>query len=243
MAYVRVASGYRPGGPNASLAGFNPPASQSDTLVSSELGLKTTFLDGKALLDVAAFNIEWVKFQTNVTVAGDSYLGNAGHAHSRGFELEGSYNPIDGLHFGYEAAYTQAEITSAGSADFLTGYQMPGVPKFSGGVNAQYTWPVFGSWSADLGASLHYTGSELDDAPTTTSLNTKDPAYTRVDLQAGLSQDQYSINLYVHNLTDERVYLQQGVVANAILAPQTPLYMSAFVLQPRTIGISFDAKF
>ncbi len=243
MAYVRVASGYRPGGPNVSVLGANPPPARSDTLISSEAGLKTTFLDGNALLNIAAFNIEWAKFQTNVTLAGQSYLGNAGHAYSRGFELEGYYSPVDGLRIGYEAAYTKAEITSAGPSAFLTGYQLAGVPKFSGGLNAQYVWPVFGDWQGDVGASLHYTGGELNDAPTATSLNTKDPAYTRVDLRAGISNDSYEINLYVHNLFNRTAYLQQGVVANAILAPTVPLYMSGFVLQPRTIGLSFDTKF
>jgi outer membrane receptor protein involved in Fe transport len=243
MGYVRVASGYRPGGPNVSVVGANPPPAMSDTLISTEVGLKSTFLDGKALIDVSAFNIEWAKFQTNVTVAGQSYLGNAGHAYSRGFEAEGSYSPFDGFRIGYEAAYTKAEITSAGPSAFLTGYQLPGVPLFSGGVNAQYIWQVFGDWQGDVGASLHYTGAEINDAPTTTSLNTRDPAYSRVDLRAGIENDRFDINLYVHNLFDHTAYLEQGAVANAILAPTTPLYMSAFVLQPRTIGLSIDTKF
>lgn len=244
MAYVRIASGYRPGGPNVILTGgINPPPAQSDKLISSELGLKTTFLDGKALLNISAFNIEWAKFQTNVTVAGISYLSNAGHAYSRGFELEGSYSPLDGLHFGYQAAYTKAEITSAGAGAFFTGYQLPGVPKLSGGVNAEYDWPAFNGWQGVVGAAVHYTGGEIDDAPTATSLNTKDPAYSRVDIRGGISNDKVEINLYVHNLLNRRVYLQQNVISNALLDPTTPLYMSGYVLQPRTIGLSVDVKY
>jgi len=243
MAYVRVATGYRPGSPNAALPGGPvPPPAQSDTLISYEAGVKSTFLDDKALIDFAAFDIEWNNIQTNVTVAGQSYLGNAGDAYSRGFELQGSYSPIEGLRIGYDGAYTIAQITSVNptGTPFLTGYQLAGVPKFSGSLNAEYTWPLFGTWHGDLSGVWHYTGSELDEAPTATSFNAEDPAYSRVDIQAGLLNDRYQINLFVHNLTDTRVYLQQSVLHSAFGGPA--IGINGFALQPRTIGLSFDVK-
>ncbi|MEI9996731.1 MAG: TonB-dependent receptor [Rhizomicrobium sp.] len=247
MAYVRIASGYRPGSPNAALPGGPvPPPAQSDTLINYEVGLKATFLDGKAVLDIAAFDVEWSNFQTNVTVNSQSYLGNAGSAYSRGVELEGSVIPLDGLRVGFDGAYTDAEIASigAGGTNFLLGYQLAGVPKFSGGLNAEYTWAAFENWQANVGGSIHYTDSELVASPTDTSFNTMDPAYTRIDLRAGLSNDNYQINFYVHNLTDERVYLQQAVLSSAFgLGGGAPIAISSYVLQPRTIGLSFDLKY
>ena len=45
MLYARVASGYRPGGPNPRALDL-PPTTVADTLTNYELGLKTQFLAG-----------------------------------------------------------------------------------------------------------------------------------------------------------------------------------------------------
>ena len=78
MVYVRAASGYRPGGTQA--VAF-APSYDSDSLVNYEIGLKTTFLDGRARVNVAAYHIDWKDIQlTAYTPDFVGYTVNGGYA-------------------------------------------------------------------------------------------------------------------------------------------------------------------
>jgi outer membrane receptor protein involved in Fe transport len=253
MGYARAATGYRPGGPNVALPGV-PPTVGSDTLTNYEAGIKSTFWDGRALLNFTVFDIEWKNIQLDVSniTCGCSYGANGGDAYSRGFELEGSLVPVEGLRIGYNAAYTKAVLTSLVSTavivppPYLLGYQLPGVPKFSGGATIDYEWAAAGDWRASVGAGLRYVGKEYANPPSaqglpTSLLNTQDPAYTTVDLRAGLSNGRYRVNLFVRNLADKRAYISQTPIQNGLTGDVAGIL--AVPVQPRVIGISLDASF
>lgn len=252
MLYARIASGYRPGGPNATLNAKPTPPVGSDKLTSYEVGLKSTFLNGRLLFNAAVFDIEWKNIQQGVyhPDTGSSNLANAGDAFSRGVEIDGYFMPVEGLRIGYDAAYTKAQLTSidTDAPPFFTGVQLPGIPKWQAGLTADYQWPLSDVWRANVGAGFHYISEEwtggLQD-PSTGSLlysgpTTKNPAYSTLDLHMGLSTDRYDINLFVRNVTDKRVYLQSFPVSDPFIGN---FALDTVLLQPRTIGISFDAKF
>lgn len=250
MAYGRIATGYRPGGPNVALPGV-PPVVNSDTLTSYEAGIKSTFWGGRALLNLTAFDIEWKDIQLSVfnLSCGCSYLSNGGGAYSRGFELEGSLVPTDGLRIGYNLAYTKGALTSLapGAPPYYLGYQLPGVPRWAGAVTADYEWPAFNNgWRPSVGGSLRYVGEEwvfAPDSPTGIGYipNTKNPSYVTADLRAGLSNDRYQVNLFVRNLTNKLVYTSQSAVQDPFSGATYAL--DSVPLEPRVIGISVDAKF
>jgi outer membrane receptor protein involved in Fe transport len=246
MVYGKVATGYRPGGPNAALAGAVPSV-DSDTLISYELGLKSIFLDGRALLNVSVFDIDWKDIQQAIVneACSCSFLANAGDAYSRGFELEGSFRPIAGLTIGYNAAYTRARLTELlpnVPGGLLTGYQLPTVPEWSGAVNVDYNWPLANQVTARIGAGVHYVGEKNVVAISTDGPNTRDPSYTTGDVRAGLSSGQWSVTLFVRNVTDKRVYLSQSALQSA-LDSSLIFGIGALPLEPRTAGLSFDVSF
>ncbi len=87
MAYARVATGYRPGGVNSPIAGI-PVTYDSDSLISYELGLKSTFLDRKAQVDLAIYHVDWKDVQLSAFTAADlGYFTNGGRAVSQGVEF------------------------------------------------------------------------------------------------------------------------------------------------------------
>lgn len=253
MAYARVATGYRAGGPNVVILTSKPQV-DSDKLTSYEAGIKSTFWDGRALLNVTAFDIEWKGIQIGVSnpACGCSYLDNGGDAFSRGFEVEGSLQPLAGLSINYNLTYTKAQLTSTipGAPPFiLSTYQLPGVPKWTGGVTADYSWAVGGDWNASIGGGVHFVGEEIN-GPVYDPLyqpNTKNPGYATGDLRAGLDNGKLNISLFVHNVTDERVYLNQNAQTDPLnVHPDgSPIvtYLYSVPLQPRTVGVSIDAKF
>ena len=63
-AYLRVATGFRPGGPNVLPPAPGTPASyDSDELTNYELGLRTGYEDGSFSFDVAAYFLDWEDIQ------------------------------------------------------------------------------------------------------------------------------------------------------------------------------------
>ena len=245
MAYVRVATGYQPGGPNPTVSGTPQPNLQPATLINYEGGVKSTFWDGRAVLDVAVFDIEWDKIQLNVMdpTTQTTIFGNGGHAYSRGVEVEGTVTPIKGLQIGYDAAYTKAQLTSNAanaSPPFILGYQLEGVPQWTAGLTAIYSWTLPNDWRANVGGGLHYIDKEWTSTPESGQFITQNPSYTTVDLHAGVTVDRYTINLFARNLLDKRVYLQEAAVTNPFTGTN---FLNSIPLQPRTIGLSIDGKF
>ncbi|MBS0420025.1 MAG: TonB-dependent receptor [Proteobacteria bacterium] len=246
MLYAKVATGYRPGGPNLAIAGAKPTV-DSDTLMSYEAGLKSTFLDGRVLFNITGYYIDWKGIQLQVVNAACScsYLANAGNAYSRGLELEGDWRPTRGLRLGYNAAYNKGRLTSLldGAPPFRLGPQLPGVPVWSAGLNADYSWSLTQRLKANVGAGIRYVGEENVGAVSAdpASPNAKQPAYTVGDARMGLWFERYKLNFFIRNLTNRIVYLSQAPQQSAL----TGLIGSvdAVPLQPRVFGASVDVEF
>ena len=144
MMYARVASGYRPGGPNPRALDL-PPTTAADTLTSYELGLKTQLLAGRALLNVAVFRIDWRDIQQAVTVGGIGTAANTGNAVSKGFEIETTYLPTDRLRIGVNAAYTDARLTAP--AEGIAATRLGNTPRW--GVSAVLDYELCAGESLD----------------------------------------------------------------------------------------------
>jgi len=111
MVYGRVASGYKPGGPNVALPGF-PSTVKSETVTSYEVGIKTRALHRAVSIDAALFLLDWNDLQVAQAFAnGINGLVNAGTAQSKGFEASLLIQPVAGLSFGANFAYTDAKCT------------------------------------------------------------------------------------------------------------------------------------
>ena len=85
-----------------------PPASSPDSLWNYEIGEKSTFLDGRLLVNASAYYIDWSNIQLNeITVpSGINFIGNAGIAHIKGFELEVQARPTREWSFGGSLSVT-----------------------------------------------------------------------------------------------------------------------------------------
>lgn len=242
MVYGRVASGYRPGGPNAAPS-FIPAESTfgPDKLTQYEVGVKASTPDNRLSLDLAAFHTDWKQIQIQTSTAGFNYIVNGGTAKSDGVEATLRYAPIQNLNFGANVGYTNARLASdAPAAGGLEGDRLPYVPRWAGSITADYKTPVSGDWNAVLGGSINYTGKEVSDY----SQRFPKPvdAYTTINVRAGLESSRWSLSLYAKNLTDRRgvlIYTMQGLAPSS--TPGAPY--SAAVITPRTIGVEAALRF
>jgi iron complex outermembrane recepter protein len=240
MMYLRIASGYQPGGPNIALPGV-PPAVDSSTLTNFEVGLKTLQDSGRLMFDMAVFDIEWDKIQVGANNGVVSYLENGGTARSSGLEFSTLYSPVAGLHLGLNGAYTNAKLTEDVPAiGGLNGDYLPSIPKWAGSATADYSFPLSGDWNGRVGGGVRYVG-DTSSALAHTAHPLPQQSYTALDLNADVSNAHWTVRLFVKNATDERVYLNLSTLANA--ATGEVAQVQGVPLQPRTFGVGFDYNF
>jgi outer membrane receptor protein involved in Fe transport len=243
MLYGRVATGYRPGGPNA-LPAAPPPGTPieygSDKTTNIELGYRATLLQGLLSMDVAAFHVDWTNIQLLEQVNNIGINGNGGKARSQGLEWEIAYVPVHGLTLQWTGAYTDAKLTTpAPAVHGNVGDRLPYAPKWSSSVDGEYDWAAFGNYKYFVGTTWTYLGDReaafgsAPDGTTQMSL----PSYNTWAARLGVHNDRYNATLWAKNLGDSRgitSYTSQG----------TPgLNGSIAVIDPRTIGFTLGAKF
>jgi iron complex outermembrane recepter protein len=242
--YARVATGFRPGGPNVLPAGVpedTPLTYNSDTLTSYEAGWKTTGSDGRFSLDLSAYYLDWQDIQLLAVVNGFGINGNGGTAVSKGAEFTVGFVPTGGLSFSLNGAYTDASLTQDTDpiVGGLDGDPLPYVPKWGFGLSGDYEWAVGRDWTFVVGGGIGYVGERTFDFVTREgdgSLHKLD-SYTTVDLRAGAYFGQWSFELYGKNLTNEMAIA--GVAAAGGL-PNGALGLG--LIRPRTIGMSVGVR-
>lgn len=243
MAYVRVASGFRPGGANVGVPpGLGAPLSFApDKLTSYELGFKSTSLDQRMIFDADAFYIDWSQIQLTSTAGGFVFLSNGGKARSRGVEANWQYQVVHGLVLSANASWTDAALT-ANTPPGLYGYngdRLPWVPKWNANVGADYDFPLGGAWSGFVGASYRYVGARMTDFLSVPGPRISVPAYHGIDLHAGTYVGNWTIRGYVKNVTNARGITS---LASETTDPQGSPFAASYV-PPRTVGVTVGLDF
>jgi outer membrane receptor protein involved in Fe transport len=243
MLFARAATGYAPGGANTPYPGVPQPTVGPEHLTSYELGLKSEFFEHRALLDLSVYHIDWRHIQLNALVNNISYVTNGGTAHSDGVELASSFSPFRGLTFGFNTAYTKAELKSLDadvSSPFLLDTQLQSVPKWTVSGTADYGWSLSSTLMAHVGGGVRWIDHEAGLEAAIGQPYFVLPSYTVVDANASLVRGQMTYRLFATNLTNARAFsfgrLQQDVTGAAAQIDYT-------VMQPRTIGAGVMVKF
>jgi outer membrane receptor protein involved in Fe transport len=242
IAYGRVASGYRVGGPNASPPPGVATQFKADRTTNYEVGLKADLFDHKGFVALSAFYIDWRDIQANASdpETGFSYTTNQGAARSKGFQGELRYEPLAGLALAgsatYADAYVRENTPSTATIFAQAGDHLPYTPKWAATASADYHWTQ-GSVRPFVGATLSYTGARLVDFSATPDLpRLRLPAYTAIDLRAGMELDALTISIFCKNVGDERGYV--GAFPIAASGP-----FGATLISPRVVGLSLAGRF
>jgi outer membrane receptor protein involved in Fe transport len=236
--YARVATGFVPGGPNDALPGSSLPLSfRSSSTTNYELGVKGNVAQGLIAYDLDAFCVNWRDIQLGAVVGTLYGIINGGKAQSRGLEGAIIYHPSSRLMIGLNGAYTDARLTTAAPGGGQPGDRLPQSPRFSSNVVTEREWPLRQGVVVFGGLDWHYQSNRLSEFPIEVARATL-PAYSLINLRLGLRLRNYEVVIYAKNAGDAHVISS----ANAeTLAPVTA--ESAFVLPPRTLGISLGAKY
>jgi len=237
--YARVASGYRPGGPNgllATTAATIKPMFTSDSLWSYEAGYKATLLDRTLSVEAAVYEIEWKDIQQPINDGIFSFLTNGGKARIRGGELNLSWLPS--AHWRLDGALSLIDAKMRADANGLgahAGDAIPNTPRTTATLAASRTFELAGR-AAYAGLNARYLSERHAGFPGSAVLpDLPTPSYTVYGLQAGMDFDRYKLSAYVRNLSNT-----QGIAAINVTGATTA---KAVVIEPRTIGFAVSAAF
>jgi outer membrane receptor protein involved in Fe transport len=244
MAYGRIATGYRPGGPNALPPGTTdvPATYKSDSTKNYELGTRSNLWDNRLSVDVAAFLVHWNDIQLMERVSGFGVNVNGGTARSEGIEWTFALAPVTGLSLELTGAYIDAYLTSAAPlVGAVDGAPLPFVPKWSGTLSGTYTWHAFNDYNMFTGASWSYIGARTNDFSSVDGV-TPNPrvelgGYNTVNLQLGLDNTRWTFLLWAKNIADSRGTLTYSN-SNTVNLGGSVLWQ-----EPRTVGATVTARF
>jgi len=239
MIYGRIATGYRPGGPNVA-CGINdiPCNYQSDSSQNFELGMKGRISD-TFQYDVAAYFINWDDIQIPNIFTPDFlffYTANASQAESKGVELSLEARPVPALRVFGSAAYSNAKLTEGFPPGTFQpaqpGDRLPFSPEWSANAGFDVEVPVGAQSVFSIGATGSYVGDRVQ-AFTFTGPGDTLPSYTSIDLRAGMQFSDWELSVFANNIADKR----------GVLRSSFPLSDHFTYTRPRTVGLTLSKTF
>jgi len=272
--YVTAAKGYRAGGvqgqasPVQCAADLNalgisstPASYGSDSVWSYEAGAKVGALGGRARLAGSLFYINWNKPQTPYTLPTCvfSYITNIGKAVSKGFDLQGTFVPVDGLTLSFAVAYTDAHYTEQvnavnGALLVADGQDFVGIPNWTGNLGARYDFPLGDRFMGYLQGNWQYTGKYKNSSGPGTSSYAPDvyetPAMSYVTARLGVTWDRYDLSVFADNLLNEDTLMPSTLSGrygcrNAACSVYGSYYQDfkGTTYRPRTVGVTATYRY
>ncbi len=245
MTYFTVTRGFKAGGFNArarnatELEAFDP-----ETVLTYELGAKSTWLDKRLRANAAVFYNDYTDIQVLVVQADPntgqifSRVENAGAADIRGFELELLAQITSGLELNAGAGYTDAKFTKvAPGGEFNQHSRFIQTPEWTVNAGLQYKWPLGGYGALIARGDYGYRSSYYNDAQNSPII--RQGGYGLLNGSVGYESQggALGVKLFATNLTD-RKYLLFG------LNPMNALgFTSGTYGRPREWGLSATYRF
>lgn len=276
LVYGRYSRGYKAGGFSTFTIAANPET-DLETVDAYEVGLKRTF-EGVFQLNAAAFYYDYKNDQIplavqNATGLIATQLFNLKSVHIGGFEVEGTWHPIDPLNLSFQYSHLSALVNDAGACiedtvdplalqpgantigcaqtsltakvQNLKGNQLPEAPPNKFSANGLYTW-TFEPGKLTLSGAYIWkdaTHGSLFNRPYALA-----PSYTEVDLRATWAdaKDHYRVIVFLNNAFDTTGYDSATgtlLLSPAAAPPSGQLAINQSLTAPRTYGIEFQYRF
>jgi iron complex outermembrane recepter protein len=256
--YANVAKGYKAGSfPTVSSSTYDSylPVKQ-ESVLSYEAGFKASLIDRTLSVTGAGFYYDYTDKQIRSKLLALPFgildvLQNIPKSTVKGFELEFSARPTQGLVINTAFTYIDAKIdrftginASGVSANFA-GSDVPFTPKYQIGINADYEFPLSGSIEGFVGSSLNFRskadsviGGQINP-PGSTPNDIKlfgIGDYALVDLRAGIksSDGRWRASVWGKNVTNQYYW------SNVVAAFDT---IGRYTAKPATYGVSIGFKY
>ena len=238
MYYVTLSEGFRPGllnrpggavGPN----GFAVPFElQTDEMTNVEVGWKSSYLDNTLRFNGSFFFQDIESLQTTIfdpSISNLFFSDNAADAEVRGIEGDLVWLPdVDGLTVNAAFSFLDSEITRVltPTNDVRKGDELAFAPDYQATVRIRYEWELKSGLTAHLMPHVVMSGESFSDIITIN--RTKMDSWVMGGLTAGVSAADWTAELFIDNISDERAELS----SNFVFDRERVTYS-----QPRTYGL------
>ena len=224
LIYLTYSEGFRPGLLNRPGGATNPAgtftvpfAIDTDDLTNYELGWKTDLLDYQLRFNAAIFRSDIERLQTTIfdpSITNLFFSDNAADAEVTGFEGDFIFVPaaMPGLTINGAFSFLDTEITNVitPTNDVRLGDPLAFAPEFQYNLRARYEWDVGSGRIAHI--MPHITHSDEAFSDIITINRDRMSSWTMVGVTAGLSSNEWSAELFVDNLTDERAEIARSFI-------------------------------
>ncbi len=246
--FATYSEGFRPGllnrpggaqGPDGYIVPFEV---DTDEVTNYEIGWKTFLFDGAVRFNGSAFFVDIEGLQTTIfdpSIVNLFFSDNAADAEVMGVEGDFTWAPanLEGLTLAGAFSALDTEITSVlvPTGDVLEGSPLAFAPEFQGNLRARYEWPVTvagSTYDAHVMPQLVYSSSSFSDIIEINKIELD--AYTTLALSAGVAKDNWTVELFAENLTNEA-----AETSGSFVFDRSRLNLA----RPRTIGLRFGVDF
>jgi len=260
LIYASAARGLKSGGTNSRAIIEAERFYTPDTNWTYEIGMKNTFMNGLATLNLAAFYIDWNNLQVQAAPTGGSFFSrnitfSSGGATSKGIELDGSIEVVEGLALNAGMAYIDAKYKDDTISGRVTRSALCGtatapspVCNFDGNIGGNdlqrtspFQWNVGVSYDTPITDSIEFF-TRLDVAGQSkqyvAEVNTATIApRTLTNGRIGVRGDNWSLSIWGKNLFDKEYVSNAFFIATPFFSAYVPT-----VGNRRRVGatLSFD---
>ena len=238
--YITASEGFRPGFLNRPGGKGNdsytvPYSFDTDEVTNLELGWKLDLLDGNLRVNGDIFSVDIKNMQVGIfdtSITNLFFADNAADAKISGLEAEFIWQPatIVGLQLSGGLSLLDTEITNSFVTDYVQkGDELAFAPDVQANIQSRYEWTLGSGQTAHIMGNISYSDDAVTDIviPNRTSID----SWTMAGISAGISQDQWTAELYIDNLTDERAQLSGNAIFNRD---------RIVIARPQTIGLRFS---
>ena len=243
--YVTYSEGYRPGflnrpGGSVSQDGSYtvPFAMDTDDVTNYELGWKLDLLDGTLRFNGDIFFVEIEDMQIGIfdtSIANLFFSDNGANAEVTGLEGDLTWMPssVPGLMLTGGFSVLDTEITDSLVTNFVReGDELAFAAELQATLNARYEWDLAGGNLAHIMSYVSYSDEVNTDIVADNSVTLD--SWTLWGASTGISADEWTAELYVENLTDERAEISGNAIFNRARVT---------LARPRTVGLRFTYDF
>ncbi|MBT8343791.1 MAG: TonB-dependent receptor, partial [Sulfurovum sp.] len=207
LMYVALSKGYKPGGVNIELAlGEGYKTYETEALWNFEAGMNSSYFDNKLISRLNFFYAERRDQQIDTSVQIDNgkfieYLSNAAQGHVFGVESELDYYPTDFLHLYSRIGLMKSKFDEHNydpedeDANPLEGREQAQSPNYQYNIGLNYNFMSNWRFNTNIEGKDSYYASN--------SHNEKISSYTIGNAALSYIGDNWSVNLWVRNITDK----------------------------------------
>ena len=244
MYYATWSEGFRPGLLNRPVGSSSPdgsytvkPAVDSDEVTNYEFGWKAVLQDGALRFNGSVFMVDVSGLQSTIfdpSIVNLFFSDNAADAEIKGVEGDFLYYTDNGFILSGAFSLLDTEITKSlvPTADVVVGSDLAFAPGFQANFTARKEWGTStgntGHWQAQ------FNHSRASDSDIMEPNRATQASYFLTNIRAGVSNDNWTAEMYINNITDERAEISNTFVFDR---------QRVAVIRPLNIGLRYKLKF